>query len=80
MKLLTIPTRRLVARAAATWTLALLGLGGRAAAQILPDRLPLAAPAPDSFLVRFETTKGTVIIKARRAWSPLGVDRLYHWR
>ncbi len=78
MKLLPSPTRRLLARAAAISALALLGRGGRAAAQILPDRLPLASPAPDSFLVRFETTKGNVIIKARRSWSPLGVDRLYH--
>jgi cyclophilin family peptidyl-prolyl cis-trans isomerase len=33
--------------------------------------------APDSFLVAFETTKGKVVMKAHRAWSPLGVDRLY---
>jgi cyclophilin family peptidyl-prolyl cis-trans isomerase len=50
-----------------------LGVG-----QVLPDRLPLAQPAPDSFLVRLATTKGAVVIKARRSWSPLGVDRLYH--
>ncbi len=51
---------------------------GPVVGQPLPDRLPLASPAPDSFLVRFETTKGSVTIKARRAWSPHGVDRLYH--
>ena len=33
--------------------------------------------APDSFLVAFETTKGKVVMKAHRSWSPLGVDRLY---
>lgn len=48
------------------------------AAQPLPSDLPLGTPAPDSFLVVFETTKGAFTIKARRAWSPLGVDRLYH--
>ncbi|MEP6591466.1 MAG: peptidylprolyl isomerase [Gemmatimonadota bacterium] len=37
----------------------------------------LTAQAPDSFLVRFETTKGNVILHAHRTWSPLGVDRLY---
>jgi cyclophilin family peptidyl-prolyl cis-trans isomerase len=56
----------------------LLVLAGPARAQVLPSRLPLTAAAPDSFLVRFETTKGTVLVQARRAWSPLGVDRLYH--
>jgi cyclophilin family peptidyl-prolyl cis-trans isomerase len=40
--------------------------------------VPLATPAPDSFVVRFETTRGAVTVKARRAWSPHGVDRLYH--
>jgi cyclophilin family peptidyl-prolyl cis-trans isomerase len=48
------------------------------AAQPLPKDLPLNQPAPDSFLVVFETTKGPFTIKARRAWSPLGVDRVYH--
>ena len=48
------------------------------AAQPMPKDLPLTTPAPDSFLVVFETTKGPFTIKARRHWSPLGVDRLYH--
>ncbi len=46
-------------------------------AQTLPSQVRLDAPAPDSFLVSLETTRGVVVIKARRAWSPLGVDRLY---
>jgi cyclophilin family peptidyl-prolyl cis-trans isomerase len=60
---------------------ALLLVSGSAvplAAQPLPAKLPLASAAPDSFLVIFETTKGPFTIKARRHWSPLGVDRLYH--
>ncbi|MGE5315282.1 MAG: peptidylprolyl isomerase [Acidobacteriota bacterium] len=36
-----------------------------------------AVQAPDSFLVRYETTKGAFTVKAHRAWSPLGVDRYY---
>lgn len=48
------------------------------AAQPLPDDLPIDAPAPDTFRVRFETTKGPFVVEARRAWSPLGVDRFYH--
>ena len=45
---------------------------------VLPRDLPLQAPAPDSFVAEFLTTKGAFSMKARRAWSPLGVDRLYH--
>lgn len=44
----------------------------------LPGELPLGKAAPDSFLASFETTKGVFTMKAVRAWSPLGVDRLYH--
>ncbi len=47
----------------------------------VPDRMPASgartAAAPDSFLVEFETTKGVFVVKAHRAWSPAGVDRLY---
>jgi len=43
-----------------------------------PHELPLDKPAPDSFHVVFETTKGPFVVHARRAWSPRGVDRLYH--
>ena len=45
---------------------------------VLPSDLPLSAAAPDSFLAKFKTTKGTFVMKARRPWSPLAVDRLYH--
>lgn len=34
--------------------------------------------APDSFTVTMTTTKGDVVIKAHRAWSPLAVDRFYN--
>ncbi len=40
-----------------------------------PDRL--AVQAPDSFQVRFETSKGDVLIRVVRDWAPLGVDRFY---
>lgn len=45
---------------------------------VLPRDVPLATAAPDSFEAEFKTTKGTFTMKARRQWSPLGVDRLYH--
>ena len=33
--------------------------------------------APDSFDVSVVTTKGEMVVRARRNWSPLGVDRFY---
>ena len=36
-----------------------------------------ATPAPDSFRVAFETTRGTFVVDAIRAWSPRGVDRFH---
>lgn len=36
-----------------------------------------AQPAPETFRVRFETSRGTFTVEAHRAWSPRGVDRFY---
>jgi peptidyl-prolyl cis-trans isomerase A (cyclophilin A) len=36
-----------------------------------------ATPAPDSFRVAFETTRGTFVVDVIRAWSPRGVDRFH---
>jgi peptidyl-prolyl cis-trans isomerase A (cyclophilin A) len=36
-----------------------------------------AGPAPDSFRVVFETSRGPFTVEARRAWAPNGVDRFY---
>ena len=43
---------------------------------LAPTPRELARQAPDSFLVQLVTSRGNVVIAARRAWSPLGVDRL----
>lgn len=45
-----------------------------------PERPPAAivAAGPDSFLVRFSTTKGDFALLARRHWSPAGAARLHH--
>ncbi len=48
----------------------------------VPERAPRIsaagmAAAPDSFFVEFETTKGIFVLKAHRAWSPYGADRLF---
>lgn len=38
----------------------------------------LKAKAPDSFKVKFTTTKGDVLIQVTRSWAPLGADRFYN--
>ncbi|HEX4684143.1 MAG TPA: hypothetical protein VH277_15610, partial [Gemmatimonadaceae bacterium] len=40
------------------------------------DKAPAGA-APDSFNVAFETSRGTFVLQAIRAWAPLGVDRFH---
>jgi peptidyl-prolyl cis-trans isomerase A (cyclophilin A) len=43
------------------------------------DSLPPTpdAASPESFQVRFETTKGDFTVDVTRAWAPRGADRLY---
>jgi peptidyl-prolyl cis-trans isomerase A (cyclophilin A) len=36
-----------------------------------------AGPAPDSFRVTFETSRGPFVVEALRGWSPNGVDRFH---
>ncbi|MDB4913350.1 MAG: peptidyl-prolyl cis-trans isomerase PpiA precursor [Gemmatimonadetes bacterium] len=48
------------------------------AALLKPDDARLAAPAPDSFVVHFETSRGDFDMKVRRSWAPLGAGRLYY--
>ena len=36
-----------------------------------------AAPAPERFVVRLETTKGNIDIDCFRSWAPNGADRFY---
>jgi cyclophilin family peptidyl-prolyl cis-trans isomerase len=43
-----------------------------------PDPAALSRAAPDSFDVRFETTRGAFVVRARRVWSPQGVDRFHY--
>lgn len=49
-----------------------------AAALLTPDAVALAAPAPDSFAVILATSEGEIEIRVRRAWAPLGADRLHY--
>lgn len=45
---------------------------------VTPADTELAQPAPDSFRVDFETSRGRFTAMARRAWAPNGVDRFYY--
>ena len=45
---------------------------------LAPEPEALTATAPDSFVVRFETTRGPFELLVRRHWAPLGADRLYY--
>lgn len=49
----------------------------RTSSLLNPNPAELAQPAPDSFRVAFETSKGRFIVQAYRAWAPIGVDRFY---
>ncbi len=37
----------------------------------------LDLPAPDSFVVRFATTRGDIDVMVHRDWAPRGADRIY---
>lgn len=53
-------------------------VGGGANSLTKPDKSAIATPAPDSFKVAFETSKGSFTVMAHRDWAPRGVDRFYH--
>jgi len=44
----------------------------------LADPALATATAPDTYRVRFETTKGPFVVEVRRAWAPKGADRFYN--
>jgi peptidyl-prolyl cis-trans isomerase A (cyclophilin A) len=43
-----------------------------------PDPVAERAAAPDTFVVRFETTEGPFSVQFIRAWAPRGADRVYY--
>lgn len=59
-------------------TLLIVGACARGEGPLLqPSDAELAQPAPDSFRVGVETSRGKFTVIARRAWAPHGVDRFY---
>jgi len=63
---------------------AALALTAGAAAPALAQSADLVNPAalreraPDTFKVRFDTTKGVFVVQVNRAWAPQGADRFYN--
>lgn len=45
---------------------------------LLVDPTKVTGKAPDTFKVRFTTTKGDFVIDVHRDWAPLGADRFYN--
>jgi hypothetical protein len=43
-----------------------------------PDAPGMARAAPAMYRVRIETSKGPVLVEARREWAPHGADRFYN--
>lgn len=42
-----------------------------------PPRADPVGPAPESFRVAFETSRGRFVVEVHRPWAPNGVDRFY---
>ncbi|HKQ60860.1 MAG TPA: peptidylprolyl isomerase [Candidatus Polarisedimenticolaceae bacterium] len=55
-----------------------LSIRSTAAAGSLKDPASLNEQAPASYRVKFETSKGDVVIEVTRSWAPLGADRFYN--
>ena len=47
-------------------------------AALLRNPAALKEKAPESFKVKFDTTKGSIVVEVHRDWAPLGADRLYN--
>ncbi|HEX5136735.1 MAG TPA: HEAT repeat domain-containing protein [Planctomycetota bacterium] len=67
-------------RSAAAEALARIDVGGvrgQLAPALLDPKLA-AGEAPERFRVRFETTRGELVVEVERAWAPRGADRFWN--
>jgi len=48
-----------------------------AAAPTPPKIAPSKVGAPDLYKVKFDTSKGPIVIEVHREWAPIGTDRFY---
>jgi peptidyl-prolyl cis-trans isomerase A (cyclophilin A) len=53
-------------------------LAAPASAQNLANPAALNEPAPATYKVQFDTSKGPVVIEVHRDWAPNGADRFYN--
>lgn len=58
--------------------LLLLQVAAGSSQLLKPDAPEMNRRAPEAFKVRFETTKGNIVVEIQREWSPLGVDHFYN--
>jgi cyclophilin family peptidyl-prolyl cis-trans isomerase len=61
-----------------TFALALIAAPALAQTPNLSNPSALVEQAPASYKVKFDTTKGAVVIQVTRAWAPHGADRFYN--
>ena len=64
--------RRLAVAALVAATACAQGASGDAKSAAAPS-----GPAPDTFDVAFQTSRGTFVVQAIRSWAPVGVDRFH---
>lgn len=69
--------KRLVALASCATLVAVAGCAKKESARPAQATVQAAATAPDSFQVRFETSRGPFTVQVTRALSPHGADRFY---
>ena len=61
-----------------TFALALIAAPALAQTPNLANPSALIEQAPASYKVKFDTSKGVVVIQVTRAWAPNGADRFYN--
>ncbi len=57
---------------------ALVATPAQAQSQALSNPAALREQAPDTYRVRFDTSKGAFVVQVNRAWAPNGADRFYN--
>ena len=55
----------------------LVGCGGTPQAEAPKAEAPKKSVVPETFKVKFTTSKGDIVIETNRTWSPHGVDRFH---
>jgi cyclophilin family peptidyl-prolyl cis-trans isomerase len=63
--------------AAATLTACASAARGRRSLLLRPESPVFSARAPEHYLVRLDTSEGTVVVEVQRDWAPHGADRFY---